>query len=173
VVTDILQPTHLLFILVVALVVLGPKRLPEVARTLGNGLRDFRSAISGESDERPGRPGHFLADDHDPAPTTTRYAEEPAGQAPPVAPEPPAPLPDPPAPLPASPVPVPVPESPAGSTPAPHEPRTESDTAVHEPSGESVTAVHVPTPATPPTEPQPAHEQAPALPDDSSGPPQT
>jgi TatA/E family protein of Tat protein translocase len=46
---DILQPTHLLFILIVALVVLGPKRLPEVARTLGNGLRDFRSAINGES----------------------------------------------------------------------------------------------------------------------------
>ncbi len=46
---DILQPTHLLFILIVALVVLGPKRLPEVARTLGNGLRDFRAAINGET----------------------------------------------------------------------------------------------------------------------------
>ena len=45
---DIFQPTHLLFVLVVALLVLGPKRLPEVARQLGNGLRDFRSAISGE-----------------------------------------------------------------------------------------------------------------------------
>ena len=44
---DILQPTHLLFILVVALLVLGPKRLPEVGRALGRGLRDFRSAISG------------------------------------------------------------------------------------------------------------------------------
>jgi|SRR5450755_1416934 sec-independent protein translocase protein TatA len=49
---DILQPTHLLFILVVALLVLGPKRLPEVGRTLGNGLRDFRAAINGESDHR-------------------------------------------------------------------------------------------------------------------------
>jgi sec-independent protein translocase protein TatA len=48
VIGDILQPTHLLFILVVALLVLGPKRLPEVARSLGRGLRDFRSAISGE-----------------------------------------------------------------------------------------------------------------------------
>jgi sec-independent protein translocase protein TatA len=48
---DILQPTHLLFILVVALLVLGPKRLPEVGRTLGNGMRDFRSAINGESHE--------------------------------------------------------------------------------------------------------------------------
>ena len=46
---DILQPTHLLFVLVVALLVLGPKRLPEVGRTLGNGIRDFRSAINGES----------------------------------------------------------------------------------------------------------------------------
>jgi sec-independent protein translocase protein TatA len=48
---DILQPTHLLFVLVVALLVLGPKRLPEVGRTLGNGIRDFRSAINGESTE--------------------------------------------------------------------------------------------------------------------------
>ena len=45
---DILQPTHLLFILVIALIVLGPKRLPEVGRSLGRGLRDFRSALSGD-----------------------------------------------------------------------------------------------------------------------------
>jgi TatA/E family protein of Tat protein translocase len=51
VVGDILQPTHLLFILIVALLVLGPKRLPELARTLGSGLRDFRAAINGERDE--------------------------------------------------------------------------------------------------------------------------
>ena len=45
---DILQPTHLLFVLVIALLVLGPKRLPEVGRSLGRGLRDFRSAVSGD-----------------------------------------------------------------------------------------------------------------------------
>ena len=45
---DILQPTHLVFVLLVALLVLGPKRLPEVGRQLGNGLRDFRAAINGE-----------------------------------------------------------------------------------------------------------------------------
>ena len=49
---DILQPTHLLLVLVVALLVLGPKRLPEVARHLGSGIRDFRDAISGEQSER-------------------------------------------------------------------------------------------------------------------------
>ena len=45
---DIFQPTHLLFILVIVLVVLGPKRLPEMARALGRGFRDFKTAISGE-----------------------------------------------------------------------------------------------------------------------------
>jgi sec-independent protein translocase protein TatA len=47
---DILQPTHLLFVLVVALLVLGPKRLPEAGRALGKGIRDFKSAIGGEDD---------------------------------------------------------------------------------------------------------------------------
>ena len=49
---DILQPTHLIFVLVVALLVLGPKRLPEVGRSLGKGLRDFRQAMSGEEHDR-------------------------------------------------------------------------------------------------------------------------
>jgi len=48
---DILQPTHLFFVLVVALLVLGPKRLPEVGRALGSGLRDFKSAISGDHED--------------------------------------------------------------------------------------------------------------------------
>lgn len=46
--TDILQPTHLLIVLVVALMVLGPKRLPDAGRALGQGLREFKSSISPE-----------------------------------------------------------------------------------------------------------------------------
>ncbi|PZS14624.1 MAG: hypothetical protein DLM64_01445, partial [Solirubrobacterales bacterium] len=55
VIGDILQPTHLLFILVIALLVLGPKRLPEVGRSLGRGLRDFKVALSSDEhdDEAP------------------------------------------------------------------------------------------------------------------------
>lgn len=48
VIGDIFQPTHLLFLLVIVLLVLGPKRLPEMARSLGRGFRDFKDAISGE-----------------------------------------------------------------------------------------------------------------------------
>jgi len=41
-----MQPSHLIFVLVIALIVLGPKRLPEVGRSLGRGIRDFREAMS-------------------------------------------------------------------------------------------------------------------------------
>jgi sec-independent protein translocase protein TatA len=48
--TSILQPTHLLIILVVGLLVLGPKRLPEAGRAIGQGLKEFKSSISGAND---------------------------------------------------------------------------------------------------------------------------
>jgi TatA/E family protein of Tat protein translocase len=54
------NPVHLLFIVVVALVVLGPKRLPEVARALGKGMREFRQAMSGEGEEGSEKPDHRI-----------------------------------------------------------------------------------------------------------------
>jgi sec-independent protein translocase protein TatA len=48
--TDILQPTHLLIVLVVALLVLGPKRLPDAGRALGQGLKEFKNSISPKRD---------------------------------------------------------------------------------------------------------------------------
>jgi len=53
VLAEILQPTHLLLILVVALLVLGPKRLPEAGRGLGQGLGEFRASIRGREGEEP------------------------------------------------------------------------------------------------------------------------
>ncbi len=49
------SPVHLLFIAAVALIVLGPKRLPELARALGRGIREFREALNGE-EEHPDPP---------------------------------------------------------------------------------------------------------------------
>jgi sec-independent protein translocase protein TatA len=43
--------TELLVVLVIALIVLGPKRLPEMARNLGKGVREFKQAISMDSDD--------------------------------------------------------------------------------------------------------------------------
>jgi sec-independent protein translocase protein TatA len=52
---NILSPTHLLLVLAVGLLVLGPKRLPEVGRGLGSAIRDFKGSLAGTdlTDERP------------------------------------------------------------------------------------------------------------------------
>jgi sec-independent protein translocase protein TatA len=51
------SPTHLIFIAIVALVVLGPKRLPDLARSLGNGIREFRQSLdTGAHDPPPQAP---------------------------------------------------------------------------------------------------------------------
>jgi sec-independent protein translocase protein TatA len=47
------NPLHLLFVGVVALLVLGPKRLPELARALGKGIREFREGVAGEQSAPP------------------------------------------------------------------------------------------------------------------------
>lgn len=39
------NPVHIVFIAAVALIVLGPKRLPELAKALGHGIREFREAM--------------------------------------------------------------------------------------------------------------------------------
>jgi len=38
-------------VLIIALVVFGPKRLPELGKSLGSGLREFKASISGENDD--------------------------------------------------------------------------------------------------------------------------
>ncbi|HEX5192537.1 MAG TPA: twin-arginine translocase TatA/TatE family subunit [Solirubrobacteraceae bacterium] len=43
---DILQPTHLLIILLAVLLILGPKKLPQASRAVGRSIREFRSATS-------------------------------------------------------------------------------------------------------------------------------
>ena len=43
-------PMELIVVLVIALIVLGPKRLPDAGRSLGRGLREFKGAISGGDD---------------------------------------------------------------------------------------------------------------------------
>jgi sec-independent protein translocase protein TatA len=42
-------PMELIIVLVVALLVIGPKRLPEVGKSLGRGMREFKDSISGTS----------------------------------------------------------------------------------------------------------------------------
>lgn len=43
-------------VLVIGLLVFGPKKLPELGRGLGSGMRDFKRGLSGEPDETPAQP---------------------------------------------------------------------------------------------------------------------
>jgi sec-independent protein translocase protein TatA len=44
-------PLEIIVVLIIALVVFGPKRLPELGSSLGRGIREFRSTVSGEKSD--------------------------------------------------------------------------------------------------------------------------
>jgi sec-independent protein translocase protein TatA len=44
-------PLEIIVVLIIALIVFGPKRLPELGSSLGKGIREFRSSISGHGDD--------------------------------------------------------------------------------------------------------------------------
>ena len=47
---NLFTPTHLIIILVIALLVFGPRKLPELGKGLGEGLRGFKEGIKGTPD---------------------------------------------------------------------------------------------------------------------------
>jgi sec-independent protein translocase protein TatA len=44
-------PLELAIVLVIALVIFGPKRLPDLGKALGTGMREFKDSVSGKSDD--------------------------------------------------------------------------------------------------------------------------
>jgi sec-independent protein translocase protein TatA len=53
---DLLQPTHLLIIGILLLILFGAKRLPELGKGLGEGLKGFKDGIKGTPDPPPAQP---------------------------------------------------------------------------------------------------------------------
>jgi sec-independent protein translocase protein TatA len=59
-----ISPWELLILALVVLLIFGPKRLPEMGRSLGKGMREFKSAVTGKDDDDGDEHRHEL-----PAPT--------------------------------------------------------------------------------------------------------
>jgi sec-independent protein translocase protein TatA len=61
-------PLEIVIILVIVLIIFGPKRLPDLGRSLGHGMREFKDSVTGkEKEELPER----SAEKSEPATTTT------------------------------------------------------------------------------------------------------
>jgi sec-independent protein translocase protein TatA len=87
------NPVHLAFIVVILLLVFGARRLPEIGRSLGSGMREFKDSISGET-----HPTITQSTAQQPAPPQPVAAQAPVVAPPVVAPPaPPAQTPVPPA----------------------------------------------------------------------------
>jgi sec-independent protein translocase protein TatA len=93
------NPLHIAFLVVILLLVFGAKRLPEIGRSLGSGMREFKQSVTGEAGSH-----------HTALPTAERqHAPAPVAQQPPAQPvqQPVAPAAQPPA---AAPAPVEQPQ---------------------------------------------------------------
>ncbi len=75
------NPIHIAFLVVILLLVFGARRLPEIGRSLGSGMREFKDAISGEAKHPT-----LNAAVPQPQPQPQPVAQPPAAAAPPAAP---------------------------------------------------------------------------------------
>jgi sec-independent protein translocase protein TatA len=99
------NPLHIAFLVVILLLVFGAKRLPEIGRSLGSGMREFKDSVSGDSN---GGASSEPVKGAQPALTQAAQPPPPAAVAQPAPVEVPAAVP---APAPAQPAPAPVEQS--------------------------------------------------------------
>ena len=53
---DLLQPWHLVLIILVAILFFGPKKLPEIGKGIAEGIRGFKDALKDTPPDQPGPP---------------------------------------------------------------------------------------------------------------------
>ena len=73
---DLLQPWHLVILAVVAFLLFGAKRLPELGKGLGEGLKGFREGIRGITDPPPPPPSVQASVQQPPPPPTSTPVEQ-------------------------------------------------------------------------------------------------
>ena len=84
------NPLHIAFLVVILLLVFGAKRLPEIGRSLGSGMREFKQSVTGEAP--PQQTTLPAAQQPAPTPATAQPAQPPAAQPDAVPTAPPEPV---------------------------------------------------------------------------------
>lgn len=80
-------PLELAIVAIIALVIFGPKRLPELGKSLGSGMREFKASISGDKDDDDDPPQiengfeEPAAEEREPTPVTAAKADTEAQTA--------------------------------------------------------------------------------------------
>jgi sec-independent protein translocase protein TatA len=81
------NPLHIVFLVLILLLVFGARRLPEIGRSLGSGMREFKQSVTGEShSEPPALPAGRQPQQVQQAPAPAPVAQPAAAQAPVAAP---------------------------------------------------------------------------------------
>jgi sec-independent protein translocase protein TatA len=84
------NPLHIAFLVVILLLVFGAKRLPEIGRSLGSGMREFKSSVTGEDNSHQTLPPAQQPQQHqqEPPPVTAAPPVPASAAAAPPAPAP-------------------------------------------------------------------------------------
>ena len=138
------NPIHIVFIVIILLLVFGAKRLPEIGRSLGSGMREFKDSVS---------PNHAETHQQHTLTPTAQQPQAPVAQPAPVQ----APVP----PVAAPPTPTQVAQAPVAAPPvtAPPTPAQVAQAPVAAPIAAPPTpAQAAPAPVPAPVEPQPQHQ---------------
>jgi TatA/E family protein of Tat protein translocase len=84
-------PLEIAVVLIIVLIIFGPKRLPELGQSMGRGIREFKSSLSGDKDkDSPEEKRRELEASQQAQPTQPQPAQPVADQTPPPAQQPPA-----------------------------------------------------------------------------------
>jgi sec-independent protein translocase protein TatA len=68
-------PLEIIIVLIIVLVIFGPKRLPDLGRSLGRGMREFKDSVTGKDKEQEQiEPVKTVADNPEPSATTASTA---------------------------------------------------------------------------------------------------
>jgi sec-independent protein translocase protein TatA len=78
-------PLEIIVVLIIVLVIFGPKRLPDLGRSLGKGMREFKDSVTGKDDddklpaagESTARPEPAHAEASEPEPAATAREQQP------------------------------------------------------------------------------------------------